>query len=124
MRSNSQALNSNELFSDGNENNFSESTNFYQPDDFTALRRISNNDNSASVEILDTYGNFVWNLVKKYTATAAEAEDIVQKIFLDIWQCAEFFDAEKFDEKSFIMLVAMRRIMKKRSKINEQGEKL
>jgi hypothetical protein len=112
MRSNSLSLDSNVAFSDKTENNFSKSTDFYQKDNFNALQRISNNDSSASAEILDVYGDFVWNLAKKHTVTTAETEDVVQKIFLDIWQYAEFFNAEKFDEKSFILLVAMRRIMK------------
>jgi Sigma-70 region 2 len=112
MQLNSLTLKPNAIFSDKLENDFSKSADFYAPDNFNTLQRISNNDNSASAEILDVYGDFVWNLAKKHTVTIAETEDVVQKIFLDIWQYAEFFDAEKFDEKSFILLVAMRRIMK------------
>ena len=116
MPLNTLTFKSGEIFSDNPENNFSNTTDFYQTDSLNVLQRVSKKENSATVEVLDIYGNFVWNLAKKYTVTTAETEDIVQKIFLDIWQCAEFFDADKFDEKSFIMLVAMRRIMKKTQK--------
>ncbi len=113
MQTNTLTLKSGEIFSDKSENQFSKPTDFYTEKNTNVLERISLDGISASAEVLDIYGDFVWNLAKKHTATTAETEDVVQKIFLDIWQYAEFFDAQKFDEKSFIMLVAMRRIMKK-----------
>ena len=82
----------------------------------TILYKISRFENGAIDECLKCYGNFVWAIAKKYTQTTDEAENAVREIFLDIWEKAETFDCEKFDERAFIARIALRRLLK----INKQ----
>jgi RNA polymerase sigma-70 factor (ECF subfamily) len=59
-------------------------------------------------------------LAKKYTQSIEDAEDAVQEIFLEIWQNAARFDAEKASEITFISLIARRRLIDRLRKIYRQ----
>lgn len=84
------------------------------------LQRIACFERNAVGECLEEYGNFIWALAKIYTETTEEAEETVEKIFLDIWRNAEFFDPARMNEKTFILLIARRRlqIQKRDSTVN------
>jgi RNA polymerase sigma-70 factor, ECF subfamily len=86
------------------------------------LRRIAEGDQAAVADCLDFYGNLVWFLAKKYTNTKEDAEDAVQEIFLDIWQHAARFDAEKASESTFIALIARRRLIDRLRKRTRQPQ--
>lgn len=79
----------------------------------TILQRIAESDKNAVGECLESYGNYVWTLAKKCCADEAETEELVQKIFQDIWKNAENFDAERSDEKTFIAVLSLRRMLNK-----------
>ena len=64
----------------------------------TILRRIAKKDKTAVKDRVDTYGNFIWVLARKFTASTDEAEAAVQEIFTDIWRytkCGEIQSVEK-----------------------------
>jgi len=55
-------------------------------------------DKTAVKDRVDTYGNFIWALARKFTASTDEAEAAVQEIFTDIWRytkCGEIQSVEK-----------------------------
>ncbi len=52
------------------------------------FQRIYENDRTAITECIDTYGNFIWALARKHTASNEKAELAAQEIFEDIWQYA------------------------------------
>jgi RNA polymerase sigma-70 factor (ECF subfamily) len=79
----------------------------------TILQRVAPSDKSAIKDCIDTYGNFIWALARKFTASTEEAETATEEIFLDIWRYAGRFDSTKFDEAAFIALVAHRRLIKR-----------
>lgn len=81
------------------------------------LNRITAADKSAVGECLDKYGGLVWAMAKKFTASTEEAETAVEEIFLDIWKYAGRCESNGFDETTFIMLIAYRRLKKKRDEI-------
>lgn len=78
----------------------------------TIFQRISESDKDATKELLENYGAYVWAITKKFTKTSEESEIVIQQIFQDIWMNAAFFDSTKFDEKSFIAQVTLKRLMK------------
>jgi len=78
------------------------------------LQRIAVQDRKAASECLDCYGDLIWHLVRKHTSGAKEAERAVCEIFQDIWKDAANFDAGIHDERSFIALIALRRLLKTR----------
>jgi len=85
------------------------------------LQRVACFERNAVGECLEKYGNLIWALAKTYTNTTEEAEEAVEKIFLDIWQNAGFFDPAGMDEKTFILLIARRRLRKSGSTAYQQN---
>ena len=65
-------------------------------------------------ECLDAYGGLVWSIARRLCGDAAEAEDAVQEAFLSIWKSAEKFDAARSSEKTFVAMIARRRIIDRR----------
>lgn len=75
------------------------------------LHRIANDRVGAMEECLDRYGGLVWSLAQRLCHNTADAEDAVQDAFLAIWKSADQFDPTKSAEKTFVALIARRRII-------------
>ena len=78
----------------------------------TILQRIGNKDKTAVIDCIETYGNFIWALASKFTASREEAEAATLEIFIDIWRYAERADEPQSAENLLIALIARRRLMK------------
>lgn len=76
------------------------------------FQRIAEKDKTAAQDCVDTYGNFIWALAKKFTNSTEEAEVAVQEIFIDIWRYAEHGDKTQSAETILIALIARRRLIK------------
>ena len=108
-----------ELISDVNRMKIPENRSSIEENDQMILQRVACFERNAVGECLEKYGNFIWALAKTYTDTTEEAEEAVEKIFLDIWQNAGFYDSVKMDEETFILLIARRRLRKRGSTDNQ-----
>ncbi|MDQ3712084.1 MAG: hypothetical protein M3388_07685 [Acidobacteriota bacterium] len=53
------------------------------------LRRIAEKDKTAVKDCIDAYGNFIWALARKFTASHEKAEAATEEIFIDIWRYYE-----------------------------------
>lgn len=62
-------------------------------------------------ECLDRYGGLVWGLARRLSKNTAEAEDAVQDTFVAVWKAAAKFDARQSSEKTFIAMIARRRLI-------------
>lgn len=82
----------------------------------TILQRIAESDKTAIGECLDIYGNYVWTIAKKFCQDSLNREKCVEEIFRDIWKNAGSFDAEKIDEKEFIAILSLKRLLNKTNK--------
>ncbi len=60
---------------------------------------------------MDTYGGLVWSLARRYSETAADAEDATQEIFLELWKSAGRYNPEMGKESTFITTIARRRLI-------------
>jgi RNA polymerase sigma-70 factor (ECF subfamily) len=60
---------------------------------------------------MDAYGNLVWSLARRYSESAADAEDATQEIFLEIWKSAARYDPARGKETTFIATIARRRLI-------------
>lgn len=78
----------------------------------TILRRIAEKDKAAIKDCIDTYGNFIWALARKLTASNEEAETATEEIFIDIWRYSERARNIQSIEKKMIAMIAMRRLIK------------
>jgi RNA polymerase sigma-70 factor (ECF subfamily) len=79
----------------------------------TILQRVANKDRTAVKDYIDTYGNFIWALAKKITASTEEAEAASQEIFTDIWRYSERTDKTQSVEEKLIAMIALRRLIKR-----------
>jgi RNA polymerase sigma-70 factor (ECF subfamily) len=75
------------------------------------LERIAAGERSAVNECLDRYGDLVWSLARRYLRNAADAEDAVQDIFIDVWGSAARYDRNIASEVAFISTIARRRLI-------------
>jgi len=78
----------------------------------TILQRIAAKDKTAVADCVDVYGNFIWALARKLTASREEAETAAQEIFTDIWRYAERADKVPSAESLLIALIARQRLIK------------
>ena len=77
------------------------------------LLRVENKDQTAIKDCFDTYGNFIWTLARKFTASTEEAEAATQEIFIDIWSYSQRADKSQSAENLLIALIARRRLIKR-----------
>ena len=75
------------------------------------LQRITEGDQTAVQDCLDTYGGLVWSLARRMLPDANEAEDAVQEIFIDIWKNAGRFDEKQASETTFVAMISRRRLI-------------
>ena len=75
------------------------------------LARVAGGDRSAFDDCIEAYGNLVWGIVAKFFANAQDREDVVQDVFLSLWKNSYRFDQRKGSEKTFIAVIARRRII-------------
>jgi RNA polymerase sigma-70 factor (ECF subfamily) len=68
-------------------------------------------DSAAVKECMDTYGGLVWSIARRFTESAADAEDATQEIFLEIWKFAARYDPSMGKESTFIATIARRRLI-------------
>jgi hypothetical protein len=78
----------------------------------TILQRIAEKDKTAVEDCINTYGNFIWSLSLKLTASSEEAEAATEEIFIDIWRyCAHDCALNpQSTEKKLIAMIALRRL--------------
>lgn len=80
----------------------------------THLERIAAGDESATADCIRRYGALVWSLARRHCDSVADAEDMVQEIFIELWRVAGRFDPKVANEVTFIAMIARRRLIDRR----------
>ena len=75
------------------------------------LQRIGAGDTSAMLACMERFRGLVWSLVRRSCSNAADAEDIVQEIFISVWRSAHRFDPTIASESTFVSVIARRRLI-------------
>jgi RNA polymerase sigma factor (sigma-70 family) len=73
------------------------------------LPSVSAGESRAMNLCITRYGGLVWSIVRKSVKESAEAEDLVQEVFTEIWKKASAFDPSVASEATFIGLITRRR---------------
>ncbi len=68
-------------------------------------------DAAAVRECIDRYGGLLRSLVRRKGLTDADAEDLVQEIFVELWRNAASFDERIASETTFVAMIARRRLI-------------
>ena len=62
---------------------------------------------------MERYGGLIWSLAVR-VLTREEAEDAVQEVLIELWRHAARFDVRRASEKTFVAMIARRRIIDRR----------
>lgn len=75
------------------------------------LQRVADGENDAVRACIAAYSGLVWSLARKFCSNQAEAEDVVQDIFVSLWRSADRFDPRIASEATFVAMIARRRLI-------------
>lgn len=77
----------------------------------STLERIARGDAGAVRACIEEHGPRVTALARRMLGRAADVEDVVQEVFIEIWRHAGRFDPSKGSEAQFVAMVARRRLI-------------
>ena len=96
------------------------------PDTPGLLRRLTGGDAAALGELYDRYAGLVNGLALRILRNTAEAEDVVQEVFVQIWRQAERFDPDRGSPEAWLCAIArtraLDRLRRRVSRREEPGE--
>lgn len=92
----------------------------------TVLSRLLTGDHAALGEFYDRYAGLVNGLALRILRNGAEAEEVVQEVFVQIWRQAVRYDAERGSIEAWICTMArtraLDRLRRRVSRREEPGE--
>lgn len=80
-----------------------------RPSEDALLERVSRGDERAFAELFDRLAPAVLGLVQRVLRDPARSEEVAQEVFLQVWQQARRFDAERGRAKTWVLTLAHRR---------------
>ena len=80
-----------------------------QPTDLDLMSAIQNGDADALSELYDRYNGILKALILRVIHNEAEADDLLQEIFMEIWNQAKNFSAQKGKPLGWMVTLARRR---------------
>jgi len=81
------------------------------------LQRVAAGDSAAVSECLEAYGRLVWAIARRLLRSQTEAEDAVQEAFIAVWKNAHRYDPAIAAEPTFVAMIARRRLIDRRRKL-------
>lgn len=75
------------------------------------LQRVGVGDTGAMLACMERFRGLIWSLVRRSCSNAADAEDVVQEIFISVWRSAHRFDPTIASESTFVSVIARRRLI-------------
>ena len=80
------------------------------------LPRIAAGDPAAVPDCITRYGGLVWALARRFLGNAADAEDAVQDVFIELWKNAARYDPSRASEPTYVTMIARRRLIDRKRK--------
>ena len=77
----------------------------------STLERIARGDPGAVRACIEQHGPRILGLARRMLGRAADVEDVVQEVFIEVWRHAARFDASKGSEAQFVTMIARRRLI-------------
>ena len=88
------------------------------------LPAVAAGDRMAMESCLERYEGLVWALARRVLGPTAEAEDVVQEIFIELWRSAARFNPMAGSEATFVATIARRRLIDARRRRSRRPESL
>src|SRR5262245_33850679 len=82
-----------------------------QERDFQCLLRVKGGDQSALAELYDRYTPLVYPVALRIVRSPADAEDVVQKAWLQVWRSAGSYDPRRGTVAAWLLTVARSRAL-------------
>ncbi|MCU1667974.1 MAG: polymerase subunit sigma [Blastococcus sp.] len=73
------------------------------------VRRVAHGDESAFERLYDDVSGAVFGLIRRVLRDPAQAEEVTQEVFVEVWRTATRFDARKGSARTWILTMAHRR---------------
>jgi RNA polymerase sigma-70 factor (ECF subfamily) len=70
---------------------------------------VASGDQNALAELYDSFSPRVFGLIRRLLVDHAQSEEVLQDVFLEIWQSASRFDPNKGRASTWVMTLAHRR---------------
>lgn len=84
--------------------------------DVATITAVAGGDRAALATLYDRHAGLVLALARRLLGDAAEAEDLVHDVFVEVWQRAGRYDPERASVRGFILMIARSRALdRKRS---------
>lgn len=80
-----------------------------QEEERDLMVRVAHKDSDALADLYDQYSTLVFSLVMRIIKEPSEAEDLLQEIFLQVWEKASTFDSRKGNLYAWIVTLARNR---------------
>lgn len=74
-----------------------------------ALARSASGDQAAFAELYDMLSARVFGLILRVLVDRSQSEEVLQEVFLEVWQSAKLFDGERGHARSWVLTIAHRR---------------
>lgn len=78
-------------------------------DEVTLMKRIAQKDHRALEELYDLYSTLLYSVLVKVLRHEQEAEEMLQEVFLKIWEKAPNFDAQRGNVYAWLVTLARNR---------------
>lgn len=74
-----------------------------------AMVRVAQGDQRAFAELYDMMSARVFGLILRVVIDHSQSEEVLQEVFLEAWQSATSFDADRGKARSWLLMIAHRR---------------
>ncbi len=77
------------------------------------IRQVANRDRDAFSQLYDRFSTLVFTLAMRMLKARADAEDLLQEVFVQIWRQAQSYNAERGSPEAWIINIARSRAIDK-----------
>jgi RNA polymerase sigma-70 factor (ECF subfamily) len=73
------------------------------------MSQVARGDETAFEQVYDEVSGAVFGLIRRVLRDPAQAEEVTQEVFVEVWRTATRFDADKGGARTWILMLAHRR---------------
>lgn len=79
--------------------------------DYDLMQRIAGSQEGAIDELYDRFGSLVYRMAYQTMPSRADADDVVQEVFVRLWRTADRYDPKRAALVTWVMLIARRHMV-------------
>ncbi len=79
--------------------------------DYALMQRVASGEEAAIAELYDRFGSLVYRMAYQTMPSRADAEDVVQEVFVRLWRTADRYDPKRAALVTWVMLLSRRHMV-------------